>query len=118
MSIPVREPLGAIDLNANDFSALDPELVKTLAAGGKIDLRQFRGNPEAMAAAKKALAMRAEKEKAEKLAAKEAAKAEKLAQKEPADDVAQMPLQDTGNGPAEMEVSFEVDHSTMKPLEN
>ena len=28
--------------------------------------------------------------------------------------VAQMPLQDT----AEMEVSFEVDHSTMKPLEN
>merc|ERR1719407_296174 len=81
MALPARAPLGAIDLNAVDTSALDPELVETLAAGGKIDLRQFRGNPDAMAAAKKAIALRIEKEKAEKMAAKQAMKAEKLGMK-------------------------------------
>merc|ERR1719261_365760 len=103
-------------MNQINTSALDPEIVKSLAAGGKIDLRQFKGNPEAMAAAKAALALRAEKEKAEKLAAKQAAKEEKMAIKTGA-AAGYVPMEGVQNAGVE-EAAFEVDHSSMKPLEN
>merc|ERR1719313_1553813 len=69
-----------------------------------------------MAAAKAALALRAEKEKAEKLAAKQAAKEEKMAIKTGA-AAGYVPMEGVQNAGAE-EAAFEVDHSSMKPLEN
>merc|ERR1719160_817319 len=72
-----------------------------------------------MAAARKALAIRAEAEKAEKLAAKQAMKEEKLMMKASGGPAIVAPaMQDVGMEDAGTEAAFEVDHSNMKPLEN